>query len=109
MTWWNDKDLVSLGVKRAIRVLGATFALLSLVSAPLFPQANQGTIQGSVFDQSGGAIVGATVTVLDVARGASRPLTSDSAGAYLAPNLIPGTYTVRAVAGSIQLGLRLTF
>ena len=66
------------------------------------PQANQGTIQGGVFDQTGGAIAGATVTVIDVARGVSRPLTTDGAGAYVAPNLIPGTFTVRAEAKGFQ-------
>jgi hypothetical protein len=102
MTWSTHKDSVSLGIKRATQVLAVSFALLLLGSAPLFPQANQGTIQGSVFDQSGGAIIGAAVTVVDVARGVSRPLTTDSAGAYLASNLIPGSYTVRAVASGFQ-------
>jgi len=81
----------------------AVVALILLFCLPVFPQANQGTIQGSVFDQSGGAIAGATVTVIDVARGVSRPLTTDNAGAYLAPNLIPGTYTVRGTANGFQV------
>src|ERR1700722_352835 len=88
-------------VGTAFRVLIVTLGLL-LVSVPLFPQANQGTIQGSVYDQSGGAIAAAIVTVIDVARGVSRPLTSDSAGAYVASNLIPGTYTVRSEAKGFQ-------
>src|ERR1700722_18162750 len=87
--------------KAAVRVLIVTLGLL-LVSLPMFPQANQGTIQGSVYDQSGGAIVGATVNVVDVARGVTRTLTTDSAGAYVAPNLIPGTYTVRGTATGFQ-------
>ena len=49
-------------------------------------------------DQSGGVVSGATVTVLDTERGTSRALTTDDAGAYNAPNLTPGTYTVRAEA-----------
>ena len=49
-----------------------------------------------MLDQSGAAIPGATLTVTDVQRGTSRTLTTDSAGAYNAPNLLPGTYTVRA-------------
>lgn len=65
---------------------------------PAFPQAGQGTIQGGVFDQQGGAIAGATVTVIDTARGIQRPLTTDSAGAYLAASVNPGSYTVRAEA-----------
>jgi hypothetical protein len=93
--------VVCLHAGRAIRVMGASLALL-LFSLPLFSQTNQGTIQGGVFDQTGGAIAGATVTVIDVARGVSRPLATDSAGAYVAPNLIPGMYTVRGEAKGFQ-------
>jgi hypothetical protein len=69
-----------------------------LVCLPLHAQAVQGRIDGGVFDQTGGAIAGATVTVTDVARGVARALTTDSAGEYSAPDLLPGTYTVRAEA-----------
>ena len=53
---------------------------------------------GTVLDQTGGAIAGAMVTITDVARGVTRTLTTDDAGEYLANNLTPGTYTVRATA-----------
>src|SRR4029077_20816559 len=46
-------------------------------------------------DQSGGIIGGAKVMVTDFQRGLARTLTTDSAGAYSAPNLIPGTYLIR--------------
>jgi len=82
--------------RKAARLVGAMVALL-LVGFPLFSQ-TQGSIQGGVFDQSGGAIAGATVTVIDVARGVSRSLVADGAGQYVAVNLTPGTYTVRAEA-----------
>ncbi len=36
------------------------------------------------------------MTVIDVARGENRVLTTDSSGLYAAPNLTPGIYTVRA-------------
>jgi carboxypeptidase family protein/TonB-dependent receptor-like protein len=78
--------------------LTATVILLLLLCLPLFSQNSQGGIQGGVFDQTGGAIAGATVTVIDVARGVNRVLISDSAGQYVANNLNPGTYTVRAEA-----------
>ena len=71
----------------------AVCALLTCV--PAFSQGNVGRILGSVTDQSGGVIAGATVTVLDVQRGITRTLTTDQAGEYLASNLLPGTYTVR--------------
>jgi Carboxypeptidase regulatory-like domain/TonB dependent receptor len=79
----------------AVSVLGALLGMF-LISLSAFSQANQGTVQGSVFDQTGGAIAGATVSVIDVARGVTRSLTTDAAGEYVAPSLLPGTYTVRA-------------
>ena len=88
-------------IERAGLVLGVAFVVL-LICFPAFPQSGVGTIQGSVFDQTGAAITGASVTVIDVARGISRPYTSDSAGAYVALNLLPGTYTVRAEAKGFQ-------
>jgi hypothetical protein len=79
------------------RVLFASAALLSLLLAlPAFSQVNLGRIGGAITDQTGGAIVGATVTVTDIARGVARTLTTDSVGAYAAPNLTPGIYTVHA-------------
>src|SRR5580704_10538357 len=74
--------------------LAAALGVL-LLSLPLRSQLNTGRISGAITDQSGGAIAGATVSVIDVARGETRPLTTDGSGLYAAPNLLPGTYTVR--------------
>jgi len=67
-----------------------------LISVPAFPQGNTGRILGTVTDQSGGYVAGATVIVTDVARGVTKTLATDGDGAYVALNLIAGTYTVRA-------------
>ena len=83
--------------KRIVSLTGA-MAVLFFMSIPLFSQSSQGTMQGRVFDQSGGAIAGATVTVTDVARGITRNLIVDEAGQYVAASLNPGTYAVRAEA-----------
>jgi hypothetical protein len=83
--------------RNAIQVLFATLAVLVLC-VPAFSQGNTGRILGSVFDQTGGTIAGATVTVVDTERGINRTLTTDDAGEYNAPNLTPGNYTVRAEA-----------
>ena len=88
-------------VKKAAVVLCAVMALLA-ASLPLFSQAAVGTILGGVFDSSGGAIAGAQVTIIDVARGTTRTLTTDAAGEYTAPSLLSGTYTVRAAAKGFQ-------
>jgi len=88
--------LRSLAKKVICALATATVALV--VCVPTFAQDVSGTIRGAVLDQTGGAVAGATVTVTDVARGVSRTLTTDDTGQYLANNLTPGTYTVRAEA-----------
>ena len=75
-----------------------TMGLLFLSSSPLLAQGTAGRILGTVTDQSGGAIAGATVTVTDVERNTTRVLTTDQAGAYNASNLLPSNYKVRAEA-----------
>jgi len=84
-------------LRGSLQLALALFGLL-LPVIPGFSQASQGTIQGGVFDQTGGAIAGASVTVIDVARGVTRTLVTDGAGQYNANQLTPGTYTVRAMA-----------
>jgi hypothetical protein len=78
-----------------VRVL-AVISLVLLVSVAAYSQGSTGRILGVVSDQSGGNVGGATVTITDVARGVTQTLTTDSDGAYVALNLQPGTYTVRA-------------
>ncbi|MDE3158881.1 MAG: carboxypeptidase regulatory-like domain-containing protein [Acidobacteriota bacterium] len=72
--------------------------MTALVAAmPAFSQGGStGRITGAVSDQTGGVLAGATVSVTDTQRGTSRTLTTDQAGAYNAPELTPGTYTVKA-------------
>src|ERR1700758_4379078 len=82
---------------KLVQLLGASIASL-LICAPLFSQASQGAIQGSVLDQTGGAVAGASANVTDVARGDTRTLLTDDAGQYVAVSLNPGTYMVRAEA-----------
>ncbi len=80
----------SIGVRVA-----AVALLLGLFSVPAFSQLNLGRIIGSVTDATGAVIAGAKVTVTDQDRGTTRELMSDEAGAFAAPSLIPGNYTVR--------------
>src|SRR5205823_14946925 len=66
-----------------------------MLGASLFSQGSAGRILGSVTDQTGAIIPGVTVTIRDVDRGTTRTLVTDEAGLYNAPNLLPGTYTIR--------------
>jgi hypothetical protein len=80
-----------------VRPLIALLALLA-GSFQVYGQGSNGRILGVVTDQTGGYVSDATVTVTDVQRGTPRPLVTDSDGAYVAVDLLPGTYTVRAEA-----------
>ena len=82
-------------IRKTTLVLAATIVAFAFC-LPLGAQLNTGRISGQITDQSGGAIAGATVTVIDVARGENRVLATDATGLYAAPNLTPGIYAVRA-------------
>ena len=79
--------------KQAFRLFGVLAAVV-LISLPGFSQLNTGRLSGSVTDQTGGAIGGATVVVTETATGVARTLMTDASGAYAAPNLTPGIYSV---------------
>jgi len=81
------------GRMTAISMLLATFTLFSL-SLSVAAQSSSGRILGTVTDQSGAAVAGATVVITDVQRGTSRTVTTDESGGYVAPDLQPGTYKV---------------
>src|SRR5215469_1381676 len=85
-------------VLRKCLMLTAVAAIALLFGRASFAQGTQGRILGTITDQSGGVIAAATVTVTDVQRGIPRALTTDPSGEYVAPSLLPGTYTVRAEA-----------
>src|SRR6266540_3474494 len=67
---------------------------LALMPSPLAAQAVTGTILGTVRDSSGGALPGATVTLLNQETGFTRTFSSDSSGEFTAPLMPTGNYTV---------------
>jgi len=83
---------------RKTRYLLAAILGVLPFSLALFAQGNFGRILGTVTDQTGAVLPGATVSVIDTQRGLARTLTTDSAGEFNAPTLTPGTYTVRVEA-----------
>ncbi|MFZ0808942.1 MAG: carboxypeptidase-like regulatory domain-containing protein [Candidatus Sulfotelmatobacter sp.] len=77
-------------------VLAVLVALLFSLSATA--QSTAGRILGTVTDQSGAAVAGATVVVTDIQRNTSRTLSTDDTGSYVAADLTPGSYKVRVEA-----------
>ena len=71
---------------------------LVLVSIPAAAQVDRATLTGTVKDQTGAVLSGANISATHAGTNATTRVQTTSDGAYLAPNLIPGTYTVLAEA-----------
>ncbi len=75
--------------------------LLVLVFAASAFSQTTASIQGTVSDQSGAAVVGAKVTVKNTALGIERTTQTNSTGSYEVPALPPGTYSVQVQDGRL--------
>jgi hypothetical protein len=82
------------------------WALTALICAPVKAQVVGATLSGSVTDTSGGVIPNAKLSIKNVATQVMRSATTDSAGFYTAPNLLPGTYQVTITAQGFQTEVR---
>ena len=81
--------------KRAVCVFCIFLWLFLLTPSRSFSQAsNTGSVAGLVSDTSGGAVVGATVTLTDKATNTPRAATSNDVGRYLFANVPPGDYEI---------------
>ena len=87
--------LKSVLLPQSRRLLTVTFALL-LVLGVAFGQAESGQIAGTVTDQNGGLVPGASVVVKNEKTGEVRTATSTPDGTYIVSSLRPSTYTVTA-------------
>src|SRR6202158_1622960 len=98
-------------IVRDVRVY-AMLTLALLLSTPVYAQVAGATLSGTVRDASSAVIANAKVSIKNTATGVPRDVTTDSAGLYSAPNLLPGIYEVTIVATgfstSVQTGLTLT-
>ena len=65
-----------------------------------------GTILGMIADQSGGVVPRAQILIKNLKNGFTRTVTTDAAGFYAAPNLLPGTYEVTASAAGFAATVR---
>jgi hypothetical protein len=89
------------GALRCIRVALVAAVFLS-ASASASAQAVTGTISGTVVDQQGQIIPGATVTIVNEATTDTRVAVSDAQGNFLVTNLQPSRYTLRIVLQSFR-------
>jgi hypothetical protein len=84
-----------------LRCRGLYFGLLCfgllLLPAAGFSQ-EKAVLTGTVTDASGAVMPGVKVTITNSGTGVARTLETNASGAYLAPELVPGTYEVKAEA-----------
>jgi hypothetical protein len=85
----------------------AAFALWLIGSVlPARAQVTTGSIVGTVTDASEQVVPGAQVVIRDINKNTSFTLTTDSAGTYAAPFLVPGTYEVTVELTGFKKWLR---
>jgi Carboxypeptidase regulatory-like domain len=88
--------------KRSILFFGLALVMAALGSQPAWPQAETGSIAGTITDPTGAVVPGVNVTAKSAGTGASRTVQSGSNGQYLIQALIPGVYDVTVTSGSFQ-------
>src|SRR5262245_47272694 len=81
--------------RRFAELLGSALLAAALAVGSVEAQENTGTFTGTVTDEQGQALPGATVTVVDEGIGHRRTTTTDARGAFLVTAVPPGSYTVR--------------
>jgi Carboxypeptidase regulatory-like domain len=82
------------------KLFATTFLILLVMTGAAFAQT--GTITGQIFDPAGAAVPNATVTATSDSTGATRTVTSSSAGVYSLSTLPPAVYTVVVTAAGFQ-------
>lgn len=76
--------------------------VVGLAASPAVGQAVYGSIFGTVTDQTGAAIPGATVTITDMGKGTVSEVTTNVDGNYTKQRLIPGRYQVKISAAGFK-------
>ena len=74
--------------------MGRLLLIISLCAVTALGQQANGSLRGQVLDEFGGAIVGATITLID-AKGVEKTITTNDQGMYAFNGIVPGKYTVR--------------
>src|SRR5206468_2478685 len=81
-------------------------------AATLGAQTAAGTITGTVKDETGAVLPGASITITNTDTALARNLVSDPSGRYAAPDLPPGPYEIKAsiqgFSTVVRSGVRLT-
>jgi len=89
---------IVVAIARRSLMIALIAAVACLSCAPLLAQVTSGTIFGTVKDPTGAMIKDASVTIANPENGITRTVTTGGDGAFVAPNLYPGTYSITVEA-----------
>jgi len=84
-------------MKRLLQLFG-----LLLISIPAHAQVDRAVLTGTVKDEQSAVIAGASISVRHSGTNVATRVVTTGAGVYLAPNLIPGTYTIQVEASGFS-------
>src|SRR6266705_1587957 len=97
--------------RRQLQACGLALAALISFSSPALGQLAEGELRGTVVDEGGGVLAGATITAVHVETGTSRTTVTAENGSFLMPAMPLGTYKVSAelqgFATVVREGFRL--
>src|SRR5262245_4595056 len=83
---------------RPMWLMGTLMLLIGLCPSPARAQVNNSVISGKVIDSAEAAVGDATITVRNLATGATKSATTDEQGRYRVQDLPVGVYEVQASA-----------
>jgi Carboxypeptidase regulatory-like domain len=81
--------------KRALFLCGSLLAILTVLASSAWSQEVTATIVGTIADQNGAVVSGASVKAISVDRGTSYSALSDDSGLYRISQLPAGSYTLK--------------
>jgi len=91
-------------VKLRLEMMACTalVAMLAMSGLAFGQTSNTGVITGTVLDEQGLFLPGATVELLNEGTGATRPVTTESNGVFTFPAVDPGTYSLKITMSGFQ-------
>ena len=89
-------------IRRGFFPLTFCFLLFCFTTVQAHAQVLYGSLVGTVEDQTGAIVPNAAITVMNNSTNQSYSDTSDSAGRYNIPNVLPGTYTLKATVSGFR-------
>jgi Carboxypeptidase regulatory-like domain/TonB-dependent Receptor Plug Domain len=93
-------------MEKGLRLVLASFLAIAGFVSPLHAQATGGSLSGTVKDGTGAVMPGVTVVIVNTDTSLTRTVITDAGGRYVAADLPPGPYSVKATLEGFTTVLR---